>query len=77
MSEGGRASLTFAGDHVYWTDTIAAAAQNYATQVSGQQINAGEVWLLGSASDRVRKEMTNIGFSLHEDVVSMLVAPST
>ena len=74
VTEDGTAALLFAVDHVYWTDTIAGAAQNHAKQASGQQNSVGEVWLLGSASDRTRQELTDLGYSVREDVASMIVA---
>ena len=76
VTEDGTVALLFAVDHVYWTDTIADATQNHANQASGQQNNVGEVWLLGAASDRTRQELTGLGFSVHEDVASMIVAAS-
>ena len=76
VTEDGTAALLFAVDHVYWSDTIADAAQNHATLASDQQNRVGEIWLLGSASDRTRQELTGLGFSVHEDVASMIVAAS-
>ncbi len=76
VTEDGTAALLFAVDHVYWTDTIADAARNHATLASGQQNSVGEVWLLGTASDRTKQELTGLGFSVHEDVASMIVAAS-
>ena len=76
VTENGTAALLFAVDHVYWTDTIADAAQNHAAQAAGEQDSVGEVWLLGSASDRTRQELTGLGFSVHENVGSMIVVAS-
>ncbi len=76
ITEDGTAALLFAVDHVYWTDTIADAAQNHAAQAVGQQNSVGEVWLLGTASDRTRQELTGLGFSVRENVASMIVAAS-
>ena len=76
ITVNGTAILMFAVDHVYWTDSIAAAAQNHASQSSAPQTSGGEVWLLGSASDRTREELTGLGFAVHEDVASLMMAPS-
>ena len=76
VTEDGTAALLFAVDHVYWTDTIADAARNHAKQASGSQNRVSEIWLLGFASDRTRQELTDLGYSVYEDVASMIVVAS-
>ena len=72
ITEDGDAALLFAVDHVYWTDTIAEAAAGHAAQMG--DAGAGEVWLLGTASERTRVELDALGFSVREDVASMMTA---
>ncbi len=76
ITEEGTVVLTFAVDHVYWTDVIAAAAKSHATTAMREKNAAGEVWLLGTASERVREELTGLGFAVHEQVASMMVISS-
>ncbi len=73
----GAAALLFAVDHVYWTDAIAEAAQNHAAQRGSA--SAGNVWLLGTASDRTRGELESLGFGVHENVAALMTvaAPSS
>jgi hypothetical protein len=73
INEDGDAALLFAVDHVYWTETIAEAAGNHASQSGAAGGGAGEVWLLGSASDGTRAALSSLGFGLHENVASMMV----
>lgn len=76
VTEDGTAALLFAADHVYWTDTVAAAAGDHTNQAAAsQQISVSEVWLLGTASDRVRQELADLGISVHEDVATLMLAP--
>jgi hypothetical protein len=74
IDENGNAALLFAVDHVYWTEAIAEAASNHAAQSAAEQSGAGEVWLLGSASEQTRSALASLGFAVHEDVASMMVA---
>lgn len=76
VNEDGDAEFLFAVDHVYWTDTIAAAAQNHAAQASGEGVEAGEIWFLGTASDRTRSELADLGFAVHENVAAMMATPA-
>lgn len=72
IDEEGNAALLFAVDHVYWTETIAEAASNHASQAAAEQGRA--VWLLGTASELTRSALSNLGFVVHEDVASMMAA---
>jgi len=77
ITEDGGAALLFAVDHVYWTDTIAEAAAGHAGQMG--DLGAGEVWLLGTASERAKGALDALGFAVREDVASMMTvaAPSS
>jgi len=57
-------------DHMYWTDTIAEAAADFANVADREQHL--EAWLLGSASDRCRAELEALGFTVRTDTVSLL-----
>ena len=76
VTEEGTVALLFAVDHVYWTDTIAEAASNHASKASQGDNRQREIWLLGTASDRTKSELTALGFALHEDAASLMSAPS-
>lgn len=67
----GATVLAFAADHVYWTDTIAQAAVNYANL--GEAGLPHEVWLLGTASKRCRSELDALGFDVHVGAAELLV----
>ena len=77
VTEDGTSALVFAVDHVYWTEAIAEAASNHASQTSGNGASAGEVWLLGSASTRTKDELARLGFTVHEQVAAMMVLPAS
>lgn len=74
VTEDGTTALVFAVDHVYWTKTIAAAAAGHASQTQSGDASNSEVWLMGTASKRVMKELTNVGFVVHENVADVMVA---
>lgn len=76
MTEDGTSTFLFAVDHVYWTETIANAARQYAEQSTANNVGVGEVWFLGTASKRTRKELADLGFAVHEEVALMMMAPS-
>ncbi|MCH9006273.1 MAG: hypothetical protein IH838_13435 [Proteobacteria bacterium] len=71
----GTATLLFAIDHIYWTETIAEVAGNRAAPSPGHPNGVREIWLLGSASDRTRDELDKLGFEVHENVAAMMAAP--
>jgi len=74
VTENGSTASVFAVDHVYWTEAIAAAAGNHVAQAGDADEATREIWLLGSASKRTRKELSALGFVVHEDVAGMMVA---
>ena len=77
VTEDGTAALLFAVDHVYWTETIAAAANRHAGQATANRAGTGEIWFLGTASERARKELVALGFDVNDGVAAMMVAPSS
>ena len=77
MTEDGTSAFLFAVDHVYWTETIANATSQHVEQTQAGKSGAAEVWLLGTASERTHKELTDLGFAVHEKVASMMVIPAS
>ncbi|MGI9271307.1 MAG: hypothetical protein ACR2QT_05990 [Woeseiaceae bacterium] len=69
--ETGTQVLAFATDHVYWTDTIAQAATQYAGL--GGEDQAREIWLLGTVSDQCAEELGGLGFDVHVEFASMML----
>ncbi len=76
VTKDGTSAMLFAVDHVYWTEGIAGAARTHSSRAENDQGTAREVWLLGSASERTRKELSRLGFDVHEDVASMMAIPT-
>jgi hypothetical protein len=74
VTEDGTTALVFAVDHVYWTEAMAEAGSRYASQVPGSGGN--EVWLLGSASERTKQELSGLGVIVRENVAAMMVVPA-
>lgn len=72
ITADGTAAMLFAVDHVYWTETLAEVA---GVRSQRSPDTDREIWLLGSASQRTRKELENLGFEVHEDVATMIRAP--
>lgn len=68
----GTSALIFAADHVYWTESIAEAAAGHGREIDVEA--GGEVWLLGTASERTRTELKDIGFMLQENVAELIAA---
>jgi hypothetical protein len=64
--------LAFAVDHVYWTDTVAQAARQYA--MLEDQERGREIWLLGTASERTTMELGELDYEIHVGVAAMLEA---
>jgi len=71
----GATVLAFAVDHVYWTDTISQAASNYANL--GEAGRQREVWFLGTTSERCNAELGALGFDVHVEVATMMLAENT
>jgi hypothetical protein len=74
VTEDGTTALVFAVDHVYWTETIAEAGSRHASQAQGS--GGSEVWLLGSASERTKQELSGLGAVVRENVAGMMVVPA-
>ena len=68
LLDDGTMVLTFATDHVYWTESIAQAAGRYGALAPNER----EVWFLGSTSRRAAAELEDSGFQVHTNVAAML-----
>ena len=73
ITADGTAVMLFAVDHVYWTETMAKVAGIRSLQNPDAD---REIWFLGSASQRAREELMNLGFEVHEGVASMIQTPA-
>ena len=61
LLDEGTMVLTFATDHIYWTETIADAADRYRRHAPDDR----EVWFLGTASKRSVAELESLGFRVN------------
>ena len=68
--QNGTAVLAFATDHLYWTASVAQAAENYIG--SGDDGQPRELWLLGTASDRALSALDEKGFDVYVSVATLL-----
>lgn len=68
----GATVLTIAVDHLYWTETIATAADKYLGLAEAERTH--EVWLLGSVSQRSHAELAARNFEVHTNTAALLAA---
>ncbi|NIV16974.1 MAG: hypothetical protein GWN47_00865, partial [Woeseiaceae bacterium] len=68
LLDEGTMVLTFATDHIYWTETIADAADRYRRHAPDDR----EVWFLGTASKRSVAELESLGFRVNSKVSELL-----
>ncbi len=57
IATDGTATLLFAADYVFWTETVAEAADNYAALRGDEPDRALELWLIGDVSERTAEEL--------------------
>lgn len=74
IAQDGTPVLTFAVDHVYWTESIAEAARLHTDNLAEDRAGDAQILLLGSASDRTRQELNDLGYSVEENVAAQMVA---
>ncbi len=72
VSEEGGAVMLFAVDHLYWTDSIAAAASNHASRMADGQ--PATVLFLGTASERASRELEALGFAVDQNLAKRMTA---
>ncbi len=68
MLTNGGTAFAFAVDHVYWTEGVAEAGERYRALTSGEYGDTRTVLLLGTTSERCRTELTEMGFTLCENL---------
>ena len=71
VTEDGTAVLLFAADHVFWTDTVATAADGYAALRGDDEDRVLELWLLGGMSERTASELAARNITVHTDLVEL------
>ena len=77
ITADGKVVLTLAVDHVYWTDSVAQAADNLARLRSDRTERPHEIWMLGTTSARCREELSALGFIVHEDLAATFTIDAT
>jgi hypothetical protein len=76
IAAGGKSALLFPSDHVYWTEPMAQAANEYRSTDSDNSGHAQELWILGTTTDRTRRQLLALGYDLHTDFAEMLLPVS-
>jgi hypothetical protein len=76
IARDGTVVLMFPSDHVYWTRAMAEAAEVYRGLDTNASGHALELWILGTVSNRARRELESLGYELHVDFAAMLQSPS-
>jgi len=61
----------FAADRLYWNETVADNAAHYLSARDSDDPVTHDVWLSGSASDRVHREAGARGWDIHENLSIM------
>jgi hypothetical protein len=74
LTEDGKAAMLFAVDHLYWTEEVARADDVFAGLGAPTSNISREVWLLGTASERCRTELSAIGWDVHENLAQTLAS---
>ena len=67
MSDG-RLAVFGAFDAVYWTQDVARYSGELKSALADENGPGLDVWLLGTASTRARRELANLGWAVHEQV---------
>ena len=71
IAEDGTATLLFAADHVFWTETVAEAADNYAALRGDDSDRVLELWLLGDMSERTAQELAARDITVYANLVEL------
>jgi hypothetical protein len=64
-------TLLFAADYVFWTDTVAEAADGYAALRGDDEHRVLELWLLGGMSERMASELAARNITAHTDLIEL------
>ncbi len=71
FTETDKSVVLVAADHVYWSESLAQAADRFTQSGADVVIATREVWLLGSTSERCNHEMTNLGWDVHQNLAEV------
>ena len=69
-----QAVVTFATDHVYWTEMTAQVTQNYRATMAEHSVTGRDLWLLGSASERFIREISSRDFHVQQNAAGLLAS---
>lgn len=64
IGSNGMSVLLFPSDHVYWTESMAQAAGEFAALGKANSRMKPELWILGSVSKRARSVLKKLGYEL-------------
>ncbi len=68
VAEDGTVVVLFATDYIYWTETVAGAAEVYGSLRADEPDRKLELWLLGGASERTLAKCAALGIEVHFDL---------
>ncbi len=71
ITEDGTAALVLATDYVFWTDTVATAADRFTAFRDDDADRSLELWLLGDMSARTSEELTARNIQVHTNLVEV------
>ena len=71
ITEDGTAALVLATDYVFWTDTVATAADRFTALRDEDADRSLELWLLGDMSARTSEELTARNIQVHTNLVEV------
>ena len=71
VANDGTVTLLFAADYVFWTDTVAEAADGYAALRGDDEHRVLELWLLGGMSERMASELAARNITAHTDLIEL------
>ncbi len=68
MTTGGRLVVLAAVDHLAWVESLSDAFESLQRLADSEDVEAKEIWLLGSVSSRCRSELENRGWIVRSDL---------
>ncbi|HEY4213654.1 MAG TPA: ChaN family lipoprotein [Steroidobacteraceae bacterium] len=66
----GRVAVFGAFDAVYWTQDVARYCSELRSALAADRVPGVDVWLLGTASTRARRELASLGWTVHEQAAN-------
>jgi len=76
LTDDGRVIFLIPVDHIFWTDSIALAADGPFAE-AGKQVTSREVWFRGNVSTKCRTELETRGWLVRDQVRIMVAAESS